>query len=70
VPRARQRTLSGLMRGRCRAALARAGRPHGAPGGRSSHFLAPATTAFHAHVAFGSTCQDDPLRCGPSTSQR
>ena len=42
----------------------------GRPGGVSTHFLAPHTTAFHADEAFGSTCHPEPERVPPTISQR
>jgi hypothetical protein len=35
------------------------------PGGKRIHFLAPLTTAFHAHVALGSTWKEEPDLWGP-----
>jgi hypothetical protein len=38
------------------------------PGGKRIHFLAPLTTAFHAHVALGSTWKEEPDLWGPMIS--
>jgi hypothetical protein len=34
------------------------------------HRLAPRTTPFHAEVALGSTCHDEPDLAGPTMIQR
>jgi hypothetical protein len=51
---------------RCRAQVVSRG--FSTPGGKRIHFFAPLTTAFHAHVALGSTWKDEPDLWGPIIS--